>query len=206
MSEVYNGNDVYPTGATLALNGEAKPIESVMVGIKAALDRTKYLLNRSGLVDGNTPIPLHTPSLAFRWTVAQTAGGIVVPIQTDVTDGGNLRLPIPLGPGRKITGWEVIVKGDAGAAHVGFPAALPVVNFYTENISTDSAALVESVADLSPNLPAYQPNHTIEDGGSLVATWSATTRHYLEIVGESGANSVNGALGLMAAFVQYEAD
>jgi hypothetical protein len=81
---------------------------------------------------------------------------------------------------------------------------MPLIRVYSLNLATGAAALVGSQTDTSANVAAYETWHTISLSFAA-QTFTATTRLYAYVMGETGANSIPNAFTIIGISAAYEA-
>lgn len=116
--------------------------------------------------------------------------------QSSVTDAGRLRFGMPsLPPGLKIIDLTAYFDNTTfGSAHAGLPATLPIVTLYRQTPSASTATSVGSQADTSASQAAYDAAHTIVL--TLNHTVLSGNDYYVDLTGETGANSAASKLSL----------
>lgn len=140
-------------------------------------------------------------NISDRWT-AQGAGYWA---QTNITSGGPLvfRLPLPsFGVLQSVTS---VLDGSISASHGSLPASMPtlVIQKTTHTIGSGGAGagvttaqLGSTATDGSLTVAAYELPHELAVG-SLAETINPAAIYVAQVTGESGANSVASALGLL---------
>jgi hypothetical protein len=88
-----------------------------------------------------------------------------------------------------------VVHGDGGGAgpHVGLPGTMPQIRLYRQTVSTATTAIVGTQADTSAGVAAYETIHTIVLSFGA-QSYDGDSSYWLAIQGETGANSIAGAL------------
>lgn len=180
--------DAFTTPVVVAANGEAANQTEKVLTAQALANRTLYLATRTpGAVAGQrVAIPLvAVANTSARWTFdsAQMQWD-----QTDVTSAGALVFPLVLPVACDIVSVRLRLLGS----HATAPAGLPAVTVYSndgagggsasEGTATHPGTGYDVLATLTATVAsgAYDP--------ALAKRW------YVEVTGESGANSATGLL------------
>lgn len=120
--------------------------------------------------------------------------------------GTRLMIPILKLPlGADITQIKAYIDGKGGGVtHAALPATLPSLLLRKRPLSTGVAATVGTVTDAPANLAAYEAYHALTlNIGDGVAPINGTDDYWLQLTGESGANSVVDSLALIALEMSF---
>jgi len=202
MSTTYTPTADWPTGYTIPDDGDG-PVKAadVNTGLEALGDRTEEL--HENIYDRWYPCPSavlvnenarFTESAGDGWT------------QNSVVDVGKLVCDAPLlPPNGTVTNIRFFANAGGAGGHGGsLPATMPIVELEYAD-STGAQGEILSTTDDSASAAAYDAQHTVTGAG--IAAGVALTdgqRFFAQIFGETGANSVAGALRIWLVEIYVE--
>jgi hypothetical protein len=210
MKDLVDDPDTFPAAVRCPEGGDARTAASVEVGLQDCADRAAYLKKK--LTQAVLDVPLvpvvnqagSTPD-ADPYTSAQFSWSHVVYFrgwnQEEATDGaGYLVFDFPPLPPEATTIVSVTAYVSA-FGHSGLPATKPIV-YFSSVVLADGTLAEVSQADTSANQPAYDTFHSIE----LVVNHAIDPgeKYWIRFTGETGANSIDKKLTLLAIRVTVE--
>jgi hypothetical protein len=201
MASVVTEADVFTATMTVPDDGDtqsAASVTAVGTGFQVAADRTRYLYNRH-FDDVQVPlIEILNSSSRFTWD-----DGAFYWEQTSVADGGGLQFLVPDVPNAELVSITATFHGDLGGGgpHVAEPANLPSLVFGTrQGISVFGPTVATYVW---VDVGTYDAVETLTISPGVQAM--AKDKHmYVKFSGESGANSIAGALGLISIYATIQ--
>ena len=195
--------DEFTTNVPVIDDGDTCGNVEHLATAQALANRTKHL--RKGIqglaISLTKRIPLAAMGQEFARFATVTSSVANYWLQTDVTDQGRIRFPIPhsvLGKINKVTAHV------AGGSHGALPATLPRLRVVWTDITltTGAPTNLADVVDPSPSQATYDAKHIIQTG-NLAETILSTRDYYVEIRGEAGANSANNQFRILALEVEF---
>jgi hypothetical protein len=207
--DIVEDENVWTLTVQVAADGD--PVDGasqVLIGQDLA-DRTAYLRKRTlGPVGGiaSYPTPLADygqnsgfspigPAVNFTWYQANN-------LATDI-----FAAPLWLPFSGRVTKVYATVNGNGagGGPHVGWPlGAPPVIRLYKHDaLLSVNRTLLASASDPSGSAAAYDTWHELALTGLAIDLAAAQT-YFIEIQGESGANSIAGAFALTSLIAEVE--
>lgn len=203
MPTTVTESDVFTASLSVPNDTELATRASLEQFVQGLANRTRHLFNRS-VMSSATGVWIHVPLAPVlndnaRFTHTDNDGWI----QSSVASAGKLRFPVPcvLHSG-KINRVRARVAGLSDlATHVALPATKPTLNLLRMDsnfAAPDTLAGIASVVtDPSASFTDYNLIHTIElDLSALSITFAENYVYYVDLTGETGANSVANALHL----------
>lgn len=168
--------------------------------------RTKYLRENTpsthDATDAQLSVMQASPAAAGQWLISASGCWI----QQDSTVAQTLLMDLALPPNVVLTSLKAYIDGNAGGGfHAGLPGTKPTLSLIKVDPTIGSITSVLGTATDAPaDVGAYELLHTMTISG-LSETISSTKRYMLIVGGETGANALNGKLGLWGVAVSWTA-
>lgn len=203
MPTVYSETDTYPEAVNIPSDGDPPDASVWNTAFEALLDRTAFIRARTLGVAAAASVSraLNGPyaNISNRFELDSAGLGHQ---QTDVTDGGGLRWVLGATDVEGIvTQVSVYLDGDGGGAdHAGvMPATKPKLKLWLLSLADGSYTQQGATTDdPSTTTGQYEAVHAITITG-LSFQWDPDAALVVEVIGETGANSVANALIVLPA-------
>jgi len=195
--------DAWPANLKVAADGDAVSQATRTTVQQTYADAVTYLHGRSvEAVGGDYQVPIVPTSMypagwTQRWEWRTASNGWM---NRDTAGADAIMIPLPPMLGASISSVTMYLDGDAGGAgpHGGLPGTMPTISLY--QIAADAAlmlSLVGTATDNSANVAAYEALHEVTYSPGAAQVFSHIKQYAVTITGETGANAINFALGLM---------
>lgn len=216
MSHALTPSGSYNPTVTVPDPGDPRNAASVQVPFQALADSVDFVFQGVGTIQAARFTPRVNEMIAITgakntdsaWAFA---GGIW--FQATAGTGHSLFIDFTLdhaaaGGNIQLNGVKVWIEGTtAGGTHSALPVTLPKlwlasIDPTLELVGGASIITHSSLTDTSASFAAYNLPHSISITG-LTLPFASNRRYWIQLDGESGTNSVNNGLALLAAAVSY---
>lgn len=209
--------DIFTDPVVAPSPGELITSADRVLTAQALANRSLYAKNRTrggqslSLVPVNMCAAYITQEIAgdgttgLRW-VAQSTSATGSYKQHSVFTGYPIIFDLEAPIGVTITSLTARVIGKNGATvHGSLPATLPILTLEVYNPSTNTTVVAGTTTDTSPNLAAYETQHSILVTPGAPPLVDGSHRYVARLKGETDANSVADTLVVTGIFVSWTA-
>jgi len=190
--------DLWTVTVQCAADGEAVDGASQLLPAQDLGDRSRWLYNRSIEASGGAyqipiaPVDYVGTGVALRWSWAP--GGVGW-INSSIGGAEEMLIPLPALTDCTFDTITLYVEGDGGGGgpHIALPAVMPRITLYQIDAVAGTLTAVGNQIDTSGAFGVYDLPHTIALA-IAAQTVDSTTQYAVSVRGESGANSIAGAL------------
>lgn len=194
FTNLFGALDVESGGAINVKSGGEIYIENG--GLLIVEDLDELAVNAENTQIRLSMVPFNITDLASAGDEDWSAGSTFGWLQTATPAGNAISFHLPLRVGDELTTLTVLIEGGTGAGHGGsLPAVMPQLRIV--QVATDGTeTLLDSETDASATAAAYDAFHSFTWVGSITPTDQDPI--YVQVRGESGANSVANTTRLQA--------
>jgi len=193
-------HDLTPTATftapvTVPDDGDGLAAITIENPISALANRSEYNFARAHARNRAMIAMGQIAPVAFASLTGPTVAGWV---QANAASAGLLHFGIDTKPGDAVQQLIAYVHGDPTGVgpHAALPATLPQIQAISYNYATGVRTVLGTLQDSPADVPAYESFHLIALSG-LAYAMAPQEALYLDVAGETGADSINGAFHIL---------